>query len=223
MPARAFTRKHTLKTEIIAIIDASGSMASLATETIASFNKFLDEQKTVPGEGRMTVARFDTSVYPIYSGVPLSAAPHLNKQTYLIGGYTALYDAIGATLNGEGARIAKEAWADKVICVIVTDGLENASKEYTNEQIKKNIAHAEQHGWSFIYMGANQDAFSVSANLGSTGQSVHYAASAAGTQSAYATASISTRSLRSGSSMADLQNKVELVDPAIKQAQPKTP
>lgn len=187
-----------MNTEIIAILDRSGSMAMLAQEAIGGFNRFLRDQKQVPGEARMTTILFDDQYQCLYEGKHLVDAKQLTPDVYYARGMTALLDAIGKTLNDQGKRIHVDQWAEKVIVLVITDGLENASKEYSLAQVRQMIMHAEANGWSFVYLGANQDAFQVGAGLGINAQHTHnYTATAMGTQSAYATASATTRSLRS--------------------------
>jgi Mg-chelatase subunit ChlD len=188
-----------MKCEIICITDRSGSMTGLKADVIGGFNSFLADQKTVPGEARMTFAQFDDKYELVYEAKPLSEAPELTSATFTPRGSTALMDAIGQTMNVQGARIAKENWADKVIVCIITDGGENTSREFTQPQIKTMIEHAQKNEWSFIFLAANQDAFAVGAGYGISGATTaNFVASGAGTAQAYASTSSMTRSIRSG-------------------------
>lgn len=192
-----------MKTEILAIIDMSGSMQGIKAEAIGGFNAFLKDQKAVPGAGRMTLALFDHEYNCQYEGMPLSDAAPLNGTTYEPRGTTALYDAIGRTLDEQGKRIAAEGWAEKVIVCILTDGHENASKDYTQARIKEMTAHAEKAGWSFVFLAANQDAFTGATSLGinacsMSNATVGFSASSAGTMGAYDTMSLNATNLRSG-------------------------
>jgi len=183
-----------MKTEIIVITDRSGSMSSIREDANGGFDNFIKEQKEVAGEARVSMVMFDGSIETPYTAKPLSEVPPLNLTPR---GNTALMDAIGQSLNTHGKRIKDEAWADLVIVIIITDGGENASREYTQPQIKTMIQHAEGNGWKFIFLAANQDAFSVGGGYGiSAAHTANFTASAAGTQAAYATMSASTRSLR---------------------------
>lgn len=187
-----------MKTEILVITDRSGSMQSIQDDVIGGYNKFIEDQKTVPGEARVTFTQFDDKYEVVYAGKPLSDAPPLSRLTFVPRGSTALQDAIGRTLNEQGQRIAADKWADLVIVCILTDGDENASKEYTLERVKEMISHAEKNGWKFVYVAANQDAFAAAKHYGMVGAiAQNFAANAAGTQSAYASTSASVRSLRS--------------------------
>jgi hypothetical protein len=186
-----------MKTELISIIDRSGSMATIAKDAIGGFNTFLADQKTVPGEARMTLALFDDKYDVLYAGKTLAEAEPLTDKTFVPRGGTALLDAIGRTLNDQGARIKAEGWADKVIVCILTDGGENQSREFRQDQIKTMVQHAEGHGWSFVFLAANQDAFAAGASYGiNAAHTMAFAASATGTQTAYASMSNTTRSLR---------------------------
>ena len=187
-----------MKTEIIAIIDRSGSMGSIVDDAIGGFNAFLADQKTVPGEARMTLALFDDKFEYVYAGALIADAQPLTHATFVPRGMTALLDAIGRTMNEQGARIKTQAWAEKVIVCILTDGGENSSREFKAARIKEMVTHAEANGWSFVFLAANQDAFSTGAGLGISGaHTANFAANSAGTQSAYASMSNTTRSLRS--------------------------
>lgn len=186
-----------MKCEIICITDRSGSMSTIRNDVIGGFNTFLADQKTVPGEARMTYTQFDNQYEVVYAGKPLAEAPPLTAETFVPRGNTALMDAIGRTMNEQGERIAREKWADKVIVCIITDGGENASTEYKRDQIKVMIEHAQKNNWSFVFLAANQDAFAVGAGYGiSAATTANFAASSAGTQAAYASTSSMTRSLR---------------------------
>jgi Mg-chelatase subunit ChlD len=187
-----------MKAEIICIADRSGSMQSIRNDVIGGFNSFLKDQQSVPGEARMTYTQFDAEHEVVYQGKPLSEAPQLDDKTFVPRGSTALLDAIGMTMNTQGKRIAEEKWADKVIVCIITDGGENASKEYKLDQIKSMIEHAQKNEWSFIFLAANQDAFAVGSTMGiSAATTMNFSANAAGTAQAYASTSAMTRSLRS--------------------------
>ena len=188
-----------MKTEIIVITDRSGSMATIVNDVIGGYNTFITEQKTVAGEAKVTFTQFDTEYELVYAGKPLADVPLLDNKTFVPRGGTALLDAIGRTLNEQGARIANDKWAELVIVCIITDGEENASHEYSRDRIKEMTAHATKNGWQFIYVGANQDAFSVARQMGvANNMTQNYAANSAGTRAVYANVSASAMSLRSG-------------------------
>lgn len=189
-----------MKTEILVITDHSGSMASTAKDVIGGYNTFIREQRDVPGEAKVTFTQFDDIYEVVYAGKPLSEVPELDGKTFVPRGTTALLDAIGRTLNEQGRRIAEEKWADIVIVCILTDGGENASREYDSFKVKSMSEHAEKNGWKFVYLGANQNSFDITQRLGmKTAFVQNYAATSAGTQSAYTLTSATVRSLRTGS------------------------
>lgn len=195
------------KTEILAVIDRSGSMQTIRTDAEGGFARFVKEQQAVPGEARLTLVEFDNLIDTVYQAKPLADVP---PYTLLPRGSTSLYDAIGKTMNQQGKRIATEAWAELVILVIVTDGGENSSHEFSDADVKRMIKHAEEKGWQVMYLGANQDAFAVGHTIGVRAQNTAtYAASAAGTASAYYAMSANTTSLRNGLAPDALQNVVD--------------
>lgn len=196
-----------MNTEIIVITDRSGSMAAIAPDVIGGYNTFLREQKEQPGEARITYTQFDTEYQVVSAAVPVRQAPDLTPATFVPRGSTALYDAIGRTLNEQGQRIATEKWAQLVVVCIITDGQENASREYTRDKVKSMTAHAEANGWKFIFLAANQDAFAAAQAFGSAGNfSGNFQANAAGTKAAYASTSSTVSQLRAG---VDLQGLVK--------------
>lgn len=193
-----------MKTEILCIIDRSGSMSSIRADAEGGFNTFVTDQKKVPDPAKITITEFDDKYDVVCAGRDISDAP---KYTLVPRGSTALYDAIGRTLDVQGKRIAEEKWADKVIVVIVTDGGENASKEYTGARVKEMTEHAQKNGWSFLYLAANVDVKATAMNLGidlnnKQNLTQSYAATGAGTQAMYNATSLSVRSLRSGGNAA---------------------
>lgn len=188
-----------MKTEIICITDRSGSMGTLRNDVIGGFNSFVEEQRAVPGEARLTLVQFDTVYELNYQAVDLKDVKPLDYQTYQPRGMTALYDAVGRTLQTQGKRIHDEKWADLVIVQIITDGAENSSVEFTGTTVTRMVEHAERNGWKFLYLAANVDAKATGAAIGIAGQNtVQYAATGQGVGQAYASTSAVMRSLRTG-------------------------
>lgn len=191
-----------MKTEILAILDRSGSMFTIAPDAIGGYNTFLQDQQCVDGEARITVVLFDDQYKLLHAATPLAEAQPLTAQTFVPRGGTALMDAIGRTLKVEGARIEAEGWAEKVIVCITTDGGENQSKEFTAPMVRELVSQAEAKGWVFVFLAANQDAFATAQFYGMSGaHAQNFAANGAGVSSAYASISNVTRSLRSGESV----------------------
>lgn len=188
-------------TSVNVIIDRSGSMGRLTTDTIGGFNTFLAEQKNVPGDVAFTLCLFNSSYQLVHDSVKLASVPDLNEKTYRASGNTALLDALGTTIDNVGNKLAalpEEERPSKVIFLIITDGEENASREYTLEQVKAKVTHqSDVYNWEFVFMGANIDAISAGASLGiSAANSVNYSASSIGTKSLYSNVSKSLGSYR---------------------------
>lgn len=197
-------------TDITVVLDRSGSMSSVWTDTIGGFNSFLKTQKEAPGEATFTLVQFDNHYEVDYRGKNIQEIPDLNNETYVPRGGTALLDAIGRTINETGQRLAALAESDrpsKVIFVILTDGEENASKEFKKGKINEMITHqTEKYQWDFVFLGANQDAIQTGSSMGiMAGNSLTYAANSIGTVSAFETVSSTMCSYRSGNTAAKTQ------------------
>lgn len=190
-------------TEIVVVMDKSGSMGPRQMDAIGGFNQFLKEQKAHPGEANLTLIQFDTTYNILYTGKPIREVEDLNTDTYRPGGGTALNDALARGIIETGKRLSDMPEANrpsKVICVVITDGEENSSKEHTKEQVQEMVKHQEEkYDWAFIYLGANVDAFHAAAQLGIQPQmAVAFCASPIGTRSAYDGASEAVSSYRTG-------------------------
>lgn len=188
-------------TSIVAIVDRSSSMASLAKETIQGFNEFLAEQKKQPGEAVFTLATFASDYTLVHDAVPLDLVPALDESTYRPGGWTALLDAIGTTVNRVGANLAamkEEDRPSKVLVLIMTDGEENRSREFRHAHVSEMIAHQrDKYSWEFVFIGANQDAITAGASIGiAATNSYNYAATAVGTKSLFRSVSAGVSSYR---------------------------
>ena len=157
-------------TEIGIVLDKSGSMGGIRKDTIGGFNTFIEDQKKEPGQANVSLINFSDELKKIYRCENIQKVATLTTKNYVPGGLTALYDGIGTMIDTLKGDIDKRNDIDKpgkVIVVIITDGYENCSKEYDAAKIKKQIKDLEDnHSWAFLYLGANQDAFSTGANLG---------------------------------------------------------
>lgn len=155
--------------EIVCIVDRSGSMSPIRDDAIGGFNTFLEDQKQLPGEAQLTLVLFDHEYLVIHNGVPLGHVAPLNKETFQPRGMTALLDAVGKTIDAVGQRLAQMAEAErpsKVIVAILTDGKENASQQYNHDQIADKIKHQEEkYSWEFFFLGANIDVKSVAKTM----------------------------------------------------------
>ncbi len=154
-------------TDLTFLLDRSGSMSAIEAATVSGFGEFVTEQRRAPGRCLVTLNRFDTDYDRVYTAVPVEDVPPLVLEPR---GMTAMLDAIARTIRETGERLAslpEDSRPGQVIVGIMTDGLENASRETTHAQVKSLIEHQEQvYGWSFLYMGANQDAIEVGASIG---------------------------------------------------------
>lgn len=189
--------------DITIVLDRSGSMHNVVSDTIGGFNQFLSDQKEVDGEATITLAQFDDQYDIVYQGIDIQTVEDLNEGTFVPRGMTALRDAIGKTINGTGKRLSKMDEKDrpeKVIFVILTDGHENASQEYTSQKINEMIKHqSDNYQWEFVFLGANQDAISTADGFGiSRGKAMTYASNSLGTASAYASVSDKMKMFRTG-------------------------
>ena len=178
-------------TDITFILDRSGSMQSIKDDTIGGFNEFLDSQKKLPGECTLSLVQFDDKYEVVYENKPISKAPKLKLEPH---GMTALLDAVGRTINNVGERLSaldEDKRPDSVLMVIITDGQENSSREFNNQQIKDMIEHQTNvYNWTFVYIGANQDAFNTGTSMGIAGaNTMTYAANAVGTRAFYSSIS----------------------------------
>ena len=148
------------------VLDKSGSMDIIRAATISGFNEFLGDQQREGGEARMTLTLFDTEFTTIASAVPVREIAPLELATYAPDGCTALYDAIGHTMRITDEYVAKHH-PDQVLFVIMTDGAENASREFGQRRIFDLIKERQDTaGYEFIYLGANQDAYEASEQIG---------------------------------------------------------
>jgi hypothetical protein len=137
------------------ILDKSGSMAPKQADVIGGFNSFVVEQRKAPGRARMIITQFNTEVTPPSPAVPIEEVLPLTPERYTPGGNTALFDAIAQTVGRADVEKRPE---ERVLCLIITDGEENSSRETTLEQLKKIIAEREARGdWTFAYLGAAPD------------------------------------------------------------------
>ncbi len=157
-------------TELVMILDRSGSMSGLESDTIGGYNAMLQKQREAEGEVLVTTVLFDDRIETLCDRVPLETLPRMTEQDYYVRGCTALLDAVGRTIRHIATihRYAREEdRPEKTIFVITTDGLENASREYSYERVKKMVEHEkEKYGWEFLFLGANIDAIKTAGHFG---------------------------------------------------------
>ena len=173
-------------TELVFILDRSGSMSGLESDTIGGYNAMLKKQQEEPGEAIVTTVLFDDNYELLHDRTNIKGIKPITEEEYYVRGSTALLDAIGKTINkivNATRHTAKEHQAENVIFVITTDGMENASREYDHHKVKEMIEHQKaRYNWEFIFLGANIDAVSTARDIGiSEDRAVQYHADGEGT------------------------------------------
>lgn len=156
-------------TEIIFVIDKSGSMGHLTGDTIGGFNGFIESQKALEGKAVLTTVLFDTTWKILHDGVDIHEVNPMTSEDYIAGGGTAMLDAIGEIINRVQDRHDElgEEKPESVLFIITTDGEENSSRKFNKPQIEKMIKHQTNgHGWTFMFLGANMDAVKEAESIG---------------------------------------------------------
>lgn len=196
-----------MKTEIVVVMDRSGSMQEVRDDAIGGFNTFLEDQLTCEGEAKLTLIQFSTDYDIVCNGVPLQDVKPLTPETYRPRGWTAMLDAIIRAIDEVGERLhstSEDERPDKVIFVILTDGEENSSKEYPRPggyQVCKDkvTLQTDVYQWDFIFLSANQDAVLAGGAIGVAPRyTKRYTGSKRGTRSAFCASSAAVKSLRAG-------------------------
>jgi len=196
-------------TDIILVLDRSGSMDAVRADTIGGVNRFIEEQQKVPGEARWSLFQFDTEYDRLADAVEMQEAKPLDEKTFVPRGNTCLYGAIGRAIGDTGERLKgmrEEERPGRVVFVIVTDGQENSShlhewsRRHTAESIKADIERQSGvYKWHFVYIGANQDAIMEAGNIGiGAGNALNYSANKVGTERLYGAMSANLTELRCG-------------------------
>jgi len=195
-------------TEIVFILDKSGSMSGLEADTIGGYNSFLEKQKKEEGEAYVSTVLFSDTNNVIHDRVPIKKIEPMNDKQYCVGGCTALLDAIGGAIKhiGNVHKYAREEdRPEKTVFVITTDGQENSSHIYDYEKIKKLVKKQQKkYGWEFIFLGANIDAIGEAGKLGiASNRAVRYECDGAGTMLNFDCMSESISLLRASEAMPD--------------------
>lgn len=195
-------------TELVFILDRSGSMGGLESDTIGGYNAMLRKQKESDGEANVTTVLFDDEFELLHDRIPLAGVAPITEKEYFVRGSTALLDAMGKTIS-KIANVQKntvvDLRAEKVIFVITTDGMENASREYTYSRISQMIAkEKERYGWEFIFLGANIDAIGEAARFGiDASRAVRFVNDGEGIERNYAAMSAAICDFRSGQAISE--------------------
>lgn len=198
----------TNRTELVFILDRSGSMSGLESDTIGGYNSLLSKQRTEEGLATVTTVLFDDRFELLHDRLDIRAISPISDKDYFVRGSTALLDAIGKTINKIGnvqKHTKPEMRADKVLIIITTDGMENASVEYSYDQVKMMIERQKsQYGWEFIFLGANIDALSMAHRFGiDSSRAANYRPDSMGTHLNYATLNKTVSKFRSESKIDD--------------------
>ena len=199
---------RTNKTELVFILDRSGSMTGLESDTIGGFNSMIEKQKREPGEVKVSTILFDHEMLLIHDRMDLHTMKPLTERDYVVRGTTALLDAIGCAID-RTIRMRRHTLpqyrADKVLFVIITDGYENASRRYTYEKVKSMIElEKERYGWEFIFLGANIDAAATARRFGiAEERAVNYHADNIGTRATYDAVGCAVSEMRQNAPMSN--------------------
>lgn len=212
--AAVLPHKHTAACEgtgaepvqIICILDRSGSMHHIAEDTIGGYNSFIAKQRQEKGKAQVTTVLFDDKYDVIGEAVPIGKVPQLTAKEYYARGMTALLDAVGRTIMSTASRMEKEGICPgkrRVLFLIMTDGQENDSREYTKERVKTLIETAgKEYGWEFIFMGANIDSAAEAGAIGiKADYAVDYSHDAEGVQESFDRMSAATTAMRESGSV----------------------
>lgn len=195
-------------TELVFILDRSGSMSGLESDTIGGFNSMIEKQKKQDGECIVSTVLFDDESRVIHDRVGLDKIKPMTEDDYFVGGCTALIDAIGGAIHhiGNVHKYARpEDVPENTIFIITTDGQENASRRYSSDKVKQMIERQkEKYGWEFLFIGANIDAVETAKHYGiDRNRAVNYNADAEGTSVLYETVSKAVCNVRASKCMAD--------------------
>lgn len=202
-------------TELVFILDRSGSMGGLESDTVGGFNAMLRKQKAQQGEALVSTVLFNSESTVLHDRIPVQNVVQMTQDDYVVGGCTALLDAIGGAIHHIG-NVHKYAREEDVpahtLFVITTDGMENASRRYDSALVKQMIEHEKsKYGWEFLFLGANIDAVETAKHFGiSEDRAVNYHSDSVGTRLNYEVVSCAIASMRSGAPMsADWKAPIE--------------
>ena len=202
-------------TEVVFILDRSGSMAGLERETIGGFNSLLEKQKKEEGEALISTVLFDNVSEVLHDRVPVSRIAPMTDKEYYVRGCTALLDAVGGAIHhiGNVHKYAREEGCpEKTLFVITTDGLENASHHYSAKRVREMIQRQkERYGWEFLFLGANIDAVREAAKFGIDEEcAVDYHCDSVGTELNYEVLSAAVSQVRSSGKKLDRSWKARI-------------
>ncbi len=202
------------KTELIFILDRSGSMGGLESDTIGGFNATISDQKKIDGETRVTTILFDNFFEVLHDRINLQDLEPLTEKEYFVRGSTALYDAVALGIRkiaNVQKRVKPEGRADKVIMVITTDGYENSSRETNAATLHKMIDDCKKDGWEFLFLGADIDAQAAAGSIGiESSRAANFVKDSQGVQVQYDSLNVAISAMRSGAPLPkDWKNKLD--------------
>lgn len=201
-------------TEVVFILDRSGSMSGLEGDTIGGFNSMIEKQKKEEGEAVISTVLFDDRTEVLYDRVPVEKVEPMTDRQYFVRGCTALLDAIGGAIH-HIANVHKyareEDRPEKTLFIITTDGMENASRTYSYNKVKKMVEkEQEKYGWEFLFLGANIDAVEVAGHFGIRKErAINYECDSAGTALNYQVLSKTVSAVRKSKSRAEMSMVME--------------
>ena len=194
-------------TELVFLLDRSGSMAGLTSDTVGGFNALIEKQKRETGQCLVTTVLFDHEAVTLHDRLPLSAIPRMTEKDYSARGSTALCDALGDTLRHISdihRYIRPEDVPARTLFVITTDGMENASRRHSADDVRRLVAEAEERGWEFLFLGANIDAVETAGHYGIRPErAANVRADSRGTHMQYEAVTRAVSSLRADSEICD--------------------
>lgn len=191
-----------MHTELVFVLDKSGSMSGLEKDTIGGFNAILQKQLVGEGTVTLTTVLFDNEIELLHDRLPIEAVEPLTEHDYVVGGMTALMDAVGFAIQKIDKvqnKVKKSMRSDKVLFVITTDGMENSSRKYSSQQIKALIQGRKELGWEFLFLGANIDVEEFAHSIGiSEEHTVEFIADEQGTYKNFEALNKTVSSVRNG-------------------------
>lgn len=200
-------------TEVVFILDRSGSMRGLEADTIGGFNAMIEKQRKEEGEAYISTVLFDNRCEVLYDRVPVGKVEPMNDKQYYVGGCTALLDAIGGAIHhiaNVHKYARKEDRPEKTLFIITTDGMENASHRYSCDEVRKMVEKAkEKRGWEFLFLGANIDAIEVAGRFGiGADRAINYECDSRGTALNYSVLSDAVSAVRKSKSKEEMDRAV---------------
>ena len=202
-------------TELVFILDRSGSMSGLEADTIGGFNSMINKQKKEEGEAIISTVLFDDETEVLHDRVALSKVEPMNDRQYFVRGCTALLDAVGGAIHhiGNVHKYAREEdRPEKTLFIITTDGMENSSRRYSYDQVRRMVERQkEKYGWEFLFLGANIDAIKEAGRFGiSSNRAVNYECDSEGTQLNYKVLNETVSMVRCCASSAEMSQRMDV-------------